>query len=91
MWQGSITDTRINGNKLEIYVSYTNGENNFDDVISTDIPQPDYWLKDQITARLTQLNDLSDFQQTILTDKTLSSTFSLDNSSEIVLNNLLEK
>lgn len=78
MWTGQIARTERNGDTLDIIVTYSDGNGNeFSQVISTDSAQSDTWLSDQINAKLTQLNSLDLFEQSVNALPIMNSTITV--------------
>ncbi len=78
MWTGQIARTERHGSELSIIVSYTNGDNTFDETIVVGAVQPPDWLNNQIQTRIIQLNALDDYEVQIKADPALTSVFAVD-------------
>lgn len=84
-WKGQVVSTERHGDRLDINIHYTDGgDNQHDQTISTTVSQDDNWLTDQITAKLSQLNILDDYEALVNQDSVLTSSVTLDETGVAV-------
>ena len=88
MWNASIKQIGRVKNTLEIVVDYTNDEReelNFSDVYTTSVAQDDNWLPNLLQEKLTDLEGLEVFEESLRQSDVFSKQSSVDTNTEQIV------